>query len=99
MALPMLTPPKPPASSASISPPAAVLEIAPFQVWQGCVRLHGLASLPTPDTQVRVGSCALAGLIPKPNQTANSTPKMSIVTFVIFIVASQMLGQNHSNLA
>ena len=43
-----------------ISPPAAVFEIAPAKVLQGAVRLHGLASSPTPDTQVRV-ACAEAG--------------------------------------
>ncbi len=50
----MVTAPKPPGSRASISPPAAVLEIAPAKVLQGAVRLQGLASSPTPDTQVRV---------------------------------------------
>src|SRR5688572_2612410 len=52
-----VTAPKPPGSRASISPPAAVLEIAPAKVLQGAVRLHGLTSSPTPDTQVRV-ACA-----------------------------------------
>src|SRR5437763_13778471 len=51
------TAPYPAGSSASISPPAAVLEIAPAKVLQGAVRLHGLASSPTPDTQVR-DACA-----------------------------------------
>src|SRR5436190_18294641 len=37
-----------------ISPPAAVFEIAPGKVLHGAVRLHGLASSPTPETQVRV---------------------------------------------
>src|SRR5580698_7970742 len=50
----MVTAPKPPESSASISPPAAVFEMAPAKVMHGDVRLHGLASLPTPDTHVRV---------------------------------------------
>ena len=50
----MVTAPKPPGSRQSISPPAAVLEIAPAKVLQGAVRLHGLASSPTPETQVRV---------------------------------------------
>src|SRR5882672_2746097 len=51
--------PKPPGSRASISPKLAVLEIAPANVLHGAVRLHGLASSPTPDTQVRV-ACAWA---------------------------------------
>ena len=53
----IVTPPKPPGSSTLISPPGAVLEIAPAKVLHGAVRLHGLASLPTPDTHVRV-ACA-----------------------------------------
>ena len=36
------------------------LEIAPAHVLHGAVRLHGLTSSPTPDTQVRV-ACAKAG--------------------------------------
>src|SRR5215218_6517527 len=58
MDLVMVTAPKPPGSRAEISPPAEVLERAPAKVLQGAVRLHGLASLPTPETQVRV--CPLA---------------------------------------
>ena len=50
----MVTPPKPPGSRQLISPPAAVLEMAPAKVLQGAVRLHGLASSPTPETHVRV---------------------------------------------
>jgi hypothetical protein len=50
----IVTPPNPPGSRQLISPPLAVLEIAPANVLQGAVRLHGLASSPTPDTHVRV---------------------------------------------
>ena len=50
----MVTAPKPPGSRTLISPPGAVLEMAPAKVLQGAVRLQGLASSPTPDTQVRV---------------------------------------------
>src|SRR5215510_10640065 len=49
----MVTAPKPPGSNASISPQAAVFEMAPAQVLQGAVRLQGFASSPTPETQVR----------------------------------------------
>jgi hypothetical protein len=35
-------------------PPAAVFEIDPANVLHGAVRLHGLASSPTPETHVRV---------------------------------------------
>src|SRR3982751_2224670 len=55
----MVTVPKPPGSRASISPSLAVFEIAPANVLQGAVRLHGLVSLPTPDTHVLV-ACACA---------------------------------------
>src|SRR2546425_12999516 len=54
MALVMVTAPNPPGSRASISPPGAVLEMAPAHVLQGAVRLQGLASSPTPDTHVRL---------------------------------------------
>src|SRR4051812_7128682 len=50
----IVTAPKPPGSRTLISPWAAVFEIAPAKVLQGAVRLHGLASSPTPDTHVRV---------------------------------------------
>src|SRR5438477_4042978 len=55
----IVTAPKPPGSIQSISPPSAVFEIAPAKVLQGAVRLHGLTSSPTPETQVRV-ACAWA---------------------------------------
>src|SRR5262245_24732214 len=55
--------PKPPGSSALISPAGAVFEIAPAKVLQGAVREHGLASSPTPDTHVRVAcACAIPGI-------------------------------------
>src|ERR1051325_3350049 len=55
----IVTAPKPPGSRASISPQAAVFEIAPAQVLHGAVRLQGFASSPTPDTHVRE-ACAWA---------------------------------------
>ena len=58
-----ITAPKPPESRQLISPKAAVFEIAPAKVLQGAVRLQGLASSPTPDTQVRL-ACALAERFP-----------------------------------
>ena len=50
----MVTAPKPAESRQLISPPAAVLEMAPANVLQGALRLHGLTSSPTPETQVRM---------------------------------------------
>src|SRR5690349_2711491 len=54
----MVTAPKPPGSSTLISPLAAVLEMAPAKVLQGAVRLQGLRSSPTPETQVRLAWAA-----------------------------------------
>src|SRR5690242_7268846 len=55
----MVTAPKPPGSRQLISPLGAVFERAAANVLHGAVRLHGLASSPTPDTQVR-DACAWA---------------------------------------
>jgi hypothetical protein len=52
----MVTAPKPPGSRQLISPSGAVFEIAPAKVLHGAVRLHGLTSSPTPETQVRVAA-------------------------------------------
>src|SRR5258708_20403237 len=71
----IVTAPKPPGSRASISPPAAVFEIAPAKVLQGAVRLHGLASSPTPDTQVRL-ACAWA----PPAHTQNASIVADMLT-------------------
>src|SRR3989344_4494095 len=60
IALVIVTAPKPPGSRQLISPLAAVFEIAPAKVLHGAVRLHGLASSPTPEIQVFV-ACADAG--------------------------------------
>jgi hypothetical protein len=67
--LSIVTVPNPPESRQSISPPAAVLLIAPTKVLQGAVRLHGLRSLPTPDTNVRA-ACAFAGRAERPKPAA-----------------------------
>src|SRR5690242_20959412 len=50
----IVTAPKPPGSRQSISPPAAVFEMAPANVLHGAVREHGLASSPTPEIHVLV---------------------------------------------
>src|SRR3954462_7727560 len=68
MDLVMVTAPNPPGSSTLISPPAAVFEIAPANVLHGAVRLHGFASSPTPETQVRV-ACANADVPANINAT------------------------------
>src|SRR5712692_3613484 len=85
----MVTEPKPPGSRTSISPFAAVLEMAPAKVLQGAVQLHGLASSPTPDTHVR-HACAFA-------RDANVSAKIStasalIVNRNLFILESPFLS-------
>src|SRR5436190_5454600 len=69
MVLVIVTPPNPPGSSTLISPPVAVLEMAPANVLHGAVREQGLASSPTPETQVRV-ACAMAGAAETTDRTA-----------------------------
>src|ERR1700682_3810121 len=81
IALVMVTAPKPPGLRALISPPVAVLEIAPAKVLQGAVRLHGFASSPTPETQVRV-ACACAS-VEKPATRAASKKKRIILEWII----------------
>src|SRR3979409_2410074 len=71
----MVTAPNPPGSRQLISPLTPVLEIAPAKVLQGAVRLHGLASSPTPETQVLV-ACAWAGAAAK-NGTKKPIAKIS----------------------
>src|SRR5215471_13412143 len=80
--------PNPPGSSTLISPAAAVFEIAPAKVLHGAVRLHGLASSPTPDTHVRV-ACACASEA-KDTQTANTTKalKASLLSFILFLLTT-----------
>src|SRR5947208_5599111 len=82
IALVMVTAPKPPGSRQLISPPAAVLEIAPANVLQGAVRLHGLASSPTPDTQVRVACAWAAGAW---DNATNKTPSIVNNLIPLFI--------------
>ena len=79
--LPIVTAPKPPGSRTLISPPEAVLEIAPAKVLHGAVRLHGFASLPTPETQVRV-ACARA-TVEKPTATAAVARNRTIFEYFI----------------
>src|SRR4051794_31964663 len=78
----IVTPPKPPGSRTLISPPPAVLEMAPAKVLHGAVRLQGFASSPTPETQVRV-ACALAGATL--NIAATIPPKRAVDTANFFI--------------
>src|SRR5262245_9201457 len=80
MALVMVTIPKPPGSSTEISPNAAVFEIAPANVLHGAVRLHGFASSPTPDTQVRVACAWAIGVM-----ASTSAPAASVLITERFI--------------
>src|SRR5689334_18435218 len=85
----MVTAPNPPGSRQSISPPAAVLEMAPAKVLQGAVRLHGLTSSPTPDTQVRV-ACACADVDGR--KTRASNPNIGRRRLVLFMGCPQRVG-------
>src|SRR4029077_11245810 len=79
MAFVIVTAPNPPGSKQLISPPAAVLEIAPAKVLHGAVRLTGLASSATPDTHVRVAwACASEA---KDTQTANTVKTLKAILF------------------
>src|SRR4051794_21256168 len=78
----IVTPPKPPGSRTLISPPPAVFEMAPAKVLHGAVRLHGFASSPTPETQVRV-ACALAGAT---LNIAATIPPKNVVDIAIFFM-------------
>ena len=80
-ALVIVTSPNPAGSSASISPPGAVFEIAPAKVLQGAVLEHGLASSPTPETHVRV-ACAKAVDVIKTN--ASTEIKRTILIVIKF---------------
>src|SRR5687767_3152994 len=90
MDLLMVTVPKPPGSSALISPLVAVLTKAPAKVWQGAVRLHGLASAPVPDTQVRV-ACACAA-VEKPAARVAAARRRTILELIICRVLFCGLG-------
>src|ERR1700684_1311649 len=85
----MVTAPKPPGSRTLISPNAEVFEMAPAKVLHGAVRLHGLASSPTPETQVRV-ACACAGAVARP--TAKSAPKSAERRVDFFIMNAPLVG-------
>src|SRR5205807_6402639 len=92
IALVMVTVPKPPGSRQLISPPAAVLEIAPAKVLQGAVRLHGLTSSPTPDTQVRVawawaGAAANKGIKNPTNKASKAMRRM------VYLLVSAEISQ------
>src|SRR3954451_4385816 len=76
IALVMVSVPYPPGSRGSISPPSAVLEIAPAHVLQGAVRLQGLTSSPTPETQVRVAWANAP--VEKPATSASPTAQRNV---------------------
>jgi hypothetical protein len=71
----IVTGPKSPGSSASISPLEAVLARAPENVRPGAVRLSGFESSPTPETHVRV-AC------PKQFPAKSKTPNTGTQNFL-----------------
>src|SRR5690348_12966564 len=84
MAFVIVTAPNPPGSRQLISPAGAVFEIAPAKVLHGAVRLHGLASSPTPDTHVRV-ACALASA-----QAHNRTTTAAILLNINLVIITNL---------
>src|SRR5215813_10661505 len=96
IALVIVSAPYPAGSSASISPPAAVLEMAPANVLQGAVRLQGLASSPTPETQVRV-ACAkvVEGTSSIATAQVAAAPKVSLMVEIL----SSLSGEANRNIA
>src|SRR4249919_3500727 len=80
----IVTAPKPPGSSALMMPPGAVLEMAPAKVLQGAVRLQGLASSPTPETQVRVACANAAVLINIANKKIDAVATNCFLLLIIF---------------
>jgi hypothetical protein len=77
----MVTAPKPPGSRQLISPPGAVFEMAPGKVLHGAVRLHGLTSSPTPETQVLV-ACATAASGINANKATQAKPNIAAIVFM-----------------
>src|SRR5260370_10175029 len=71
--LSIITTPKPPASRTSISPPGLVVVRGTAKVLHGLVRLQGLASSPTAETQVRftVALIAQRGARKNPNKATH----------------------------
>jgi hypothetical protein len=69
----------------SISPPAAVLLMAPAKVLQGAVRLQGFTSSPTPDTQVRVAWPKLEALPSRNTAREKQTPERKREAQIVFI--------------
>ena len=75
----------PPGSRQVISPPAAVLAIAPASGLHGCLRQHGLASSPKPETPLRAAWAIVPGTRVATSTRANSSmvPPMSLVLVLI----------------
>src|SRR5215213_3736890 len=86
----MVRAPNPPGSRQAISPPGAVFEIAPEKVLQGAVRLHGLTSSPTPDTQVLV-ACAWAA-VAKAKVNARKAKALSVKRILSIVKSPSVLG-------
>src|SRR5687767_6864586 len=81
--------PKLPGSITLISPFIAVFANAPAKVRQGAVRLHGSASLPTPETHVRVAWAWVAVAVIRVRaraKTENESARSAKFGFVMFIV-------------
>src|SRR3569833_37921 len=83
MVLLIVTSPYPAGSISLISPPAAVLLIAPARVLHVAVRLHGLASSPVPETHVR-DACAWIATPEIPKNASNNAAMNNDLGVLIF---------------
>src|SRR3989441_4669072 len=72
----MVTTPKPPESSTSISPLVATLERAPANVLQGAVRLQAEASSPTPEIKT-LSACPCANELQQRKRTTAARKLMN----------------------
>src|SRR2546430_2672949 len=86
----MVTAPYPAGSRQLMIPGLAVFEIAPAKVLQGAVRLHGLTSSPTPETQVLV-ACACAS---EANPSASRIVRIVESFFTLSPPQSMMISMN-----
>src|SRR6266404_1463446 len=91
--LSIVTTPKPPGSRTSISPPGLVFALAPAKVLHGLVRLQGLTSSPTAETQVRftVAPITQRGARKKPRRAAHLGIQLCLFIMTILFVLMRTL--------
>src|SRR5262249_1173429 len=88
----MTSVPNEPESRQSTSPPTMAFCNAPLNVRQGAVRLQGLTSSPTPETQVR-WTCA-AGGVGKPHSAHQAARRLASTAILSFMSVSPLRRRN-----